>query len=476
MDGQQRITTLILLLKAIEKALDSSDRLEARMANELADLLVKPETDALLLLQTNHDTGHYFANYLRTGALPAREEAKTLADRELLRAMHECEEFVETWKKAGSLIELLTLLKNCLVFVVHEIEDESAAYTTFEVLNSRGLEVSYLDRLKSSLMGIVFELKAGNKMEVIDEMHRLWADIYRCIGLRQGMDTEALRFAATLRASKCPSKPLGEKEAVETLKEGAMTAAKICDVAKWLLDVTQACDVLKGNRRLNAVTRISQARLVAAALNLRRDFEKKERDKLFRLWENVTFRIYGMYYKDARNRVGDYVRLGWRIVNETLEAKEIARELREIGAEFPIAGAIEELRNTDCYSDWGEEVRYLMFRYEENLAREQGQNFLSEQWERIWEASAADLIQHIWAQSKAPASQVHRLGNLVLLPPKVNSKLQAIDPQKKSDAYTKTGLLIAQQVASKLKTPWGKKSIDARENLLLQWATVEWGD
>jgi hypothetical protein len=88
-------------------------------------------------------------------------------------------------------------------------------------------------------------------------------------------DTEALRFAATLRASKSPSKPLGEKEAVETLKEGTTTAAKIRDVAKWLLDVTQACDILKGNRRLNAVTRISQARLVAAALNLRRDFERK---------------------------------------------------------------------------------------------------------------------------------------------------------------------------------------------------------
>jgi hypothetical protein len=183
-----------------------------------------------------------------------------------------------------------------------------------------------------------------------------------------------------------------------------------------------------------------------------------------------------MYYKDARNSVGDYVRLAWRIVNETLEAKEIARGLREIGAEFPIAGAIEELRNADCYSDWGEELRYLMFRYEENLAREQGQNFLSEQWERIWEASAADSIEHIWAQSKAPDSQVHRLGNLILLPPKINSKLQAIDPQKKSDTYTNSGLLIAQQVASELKTPWGKKSIDARENLLLQWATVEWGD
>jgi hypothetical protein len=93
--------------------------------------------------------------------------------------MHECEDFVITWKKSGALIELLTLLKNRLAFVVHEIEDESTAYTTFEVLNSRGLAVSYLDRLKSSLMGNAFELKAGNKMELIDEMHHLWADIYR---------------------------------------------------------------------------------------------------------------------------------------------------------------------------------------------------------------------------------------------------------------------------------------------------------
>lgn len=263
---------------------------------------------------------------------------------------------------------------------------------------------------------------------------------------------------------------------METLKEDATTAAKIRDVAKWLLDVTQACDVLKGNRRINAVTRISQARLVAAALNLRHDLEKKERDRLFKLWENVTFRIYGMYCRDARTRVGDYVRLAWRIVNENLEAKKISNELKQIGAEFPIDGAIKELRNRNCYSDWGEELRYFMFRYEEHLAREQGQNFSSEQWERIWEASAADSIEHIWAQRKAPESQVHRLGNLVLLPPKLNSKLQALDPKNKRDAYTKTGLLISQQVASTLKSPWNKRSVDNREDLLLDWAASEWGD
>jgi hypothetical protein len=360
---------------------------------------------------------------------------------------------------------------------LHEIADESAVYTIFEVLNSRGLEVNSLDRLKSSLMGAAFELKIPNKMEVIDTLHNIWADIYRCIGLRQGLDTEALRFAATLATEKSPSKPLGEHDAVENLKKPATTAKKIGETATWLLTVAGACDILKADRRLNAVTRISQARLVAAALNLRLDLEKKERNKLFRLWEKVTFRIYGMYGKDARTRVGDYVRLAWSITNEKLSSKDIQRELKQLGEEFPIEGAISALRKMkDFYTDWSEELRYFMFRYEENLARELGQKFKNEQWERIWERSAADSIEHIWPQSKAPESQVHRLGNLVLLPPRLNSRLRNLDPQKKSEEYTRTGLLIAQEVASELDAPWKRPSIDEREEKLLEWATEEWGE
>jgi hypothetical protein len=183
-----------------------------------------------------------------------------------------------------------------------------------------------------------------------------------------------------------------------------------------------------------------------------------------------------MYCYDARTRVGDYVRLAWRIVNEKLISREIMRDLKQIGEEFPVAGAVEGLRKTDCYSDWDEELRYFLFRYEEYLAKQQGQNFINAQWERIWETSAADSIEHIWPQSKAPRLQAHRLGNLILLPPKLNSKLQALDPHKKADAYTKSGLLIAQQVASQLSSPWKKASIDQREGTLLKWASKEWGD
>ena len=52
-DGQQRLTTLIILLNVIRWTLDKKKRKQRRLAEELAELLVKPEGDNLLLLQTN---------------------------------------------------------------------------------------------------------------------------------------------------------------------------------------------------------------------------------------------------------------------------------------------------------------------------------------------------------------------------------------------------------------------------------------
>ena len=475
-DGQQRITTLILLLKAIAKALDRSESVEKRIGQELDDPLVKPDNTSLLLLQTNHDTSHYFADYLRTGNYPASEDAMTLADRELLLAMEECEEFVLAWQRSGvSLADLVSLLKNRLTFIFHEIGDEALVYRVFEVLNSRGLPVSWFDRLKSMLMAIVFEATSGNTSEIIDEVHQLWADIYNRIGLRLGLSTESLRFAGTLRLPQCPSRPLSEEDAVELLRDLARPGpARVIETTKWLKAVTEAVDHLVADRRRNAVTQIAQARLVATAVNLRQDLSEGEKERVLRRWENVTFRIYGMCRRDARTAVGDYIRLAWSIVNESLSADKIVEQLAKIGADFSIDVAAESLLKTDCYSGWQEELRYFFYRYEEHLAREVGQNFDNEQWNRIWMSSAADSIEHILPQS-SELDWVHWLGNLLVLPPKLNSKLGAKAPKDKADEYRKTGLLIAQDVADRLHR-WPRRAIEERETELLLWARREWAD
>lgn len=477
-DGQQRLTTLIILLNAIALKLNKDSRQEAKVRNELEELLVKVEADELLLLQTNHDTSHYFSTYLREGSAPSSNKAQTIADREILKAIEECTSFVDQWLEEGeALSSLVALLKNRLFFLFHEIDDEKSVYTVFEVLNSRGLDVSWMDRLKSILMGAAFELPRTNQQGIISDLHTIWRDIYTVIGLRQGLSTEALRFAATLRAKDLPSRPLSEKDSVDALRTEAATAKKIREVSAWLLKVTEGCDSVDAQVRLSAVTRVSQARLLAVALYLRTDIIDSDRDRLLGLWERVSFRIYGMCRKDARTGVGDYVRLAWRITNEQLSVKTIAREISDIGNDFPADEAVEFLRGQDCYENYGNELRYIMFRYEEHLAKEHGQNFSNEQWNKIWLASVSDSIEHIWSQNKAPEKVRNNLGNLVLLPPKLNSRLRDIRPTEKVEAYVNTGLLIAKDAATKITNGvWNARTVREREDRLLKWAKEEWAD
>jgi hypothetical protein len=240
-------------------------------------------------------------------------------------------------------------------------------------------------------------------------------------------------------------------------------------------------DELLGDRRRDGVTRIGQARLLAAAILTRDDLSQADRERLLGLWERVSFRIYGISEKDARTKVGDYVRLSRRVVLERLSSAEIENGLKEIGAEFPIDKVVKELIDSNRYADWQQDLRYFLFRYEEHLAKQAGQTFSNEQWTRIWEATASESIEHIQPQSKGdhqPSDDgifVHRLGNLMLLPPGLNSKLQARSPEEKKDEYIKTGLHQAIDVASRIPS-WDRDAIIARESEMIAWAAVHWAD
>src|ERR1035438_6066566 len=104
-DGQQRLTTLILLLKCIELALppQSEDRAE------LAKVLVKRDGH-LILLQTNNANEHIFNRFIREGIEPKDDELKTYSDLNLARCITDCNEFASDWSKTRNLSELMQLV------------------------------------------------------------------------------------------------------------------------------------------------------------------------------------------------------------------------------------------------------------------------------------------------------------------------------------------------------------------------------
>ncbi len=483
-DGQQRITTLVALFKAIERALNPGDETEKDVRAEIQKILIKSNEVSPVILQTNHDSSDIFQKYLREGVVPDVKELKRTADRRLVEAIADSEAFVASWRARGrTLIELVDLLQNRLQFLFHEIQDERVVYTVFEVLNSRGLEVSWFDRLKSILMGIAFEAESGGgAREVIDELHHIWGKTYEAIGLRPIVSSEALRFAATLRAKSQPSRTLGEEESVDVLREATgRTSLGAIEVSSWVGRLAKAVKELRENDRLSAVTEIAQARLLAVAIRLRDDLTTEEQERLLALWEKVSFRIYGMIGKDSRTKVGDYTRLAWQCEKQKLSAASLEAKIRKLGEDHPVDTAVAALRDENCYEEWQSELRYLLFRYEEHLSRVRGQKFDNENWKKIWADTAAKSIEHIFPQSRGVPERsatgifVHRLGNLVLLPPGLNSTLGAKTPEEKKDEYVKTGLAIAADVAERIPT-WDRDAVVKREEEILEWAKTEWGD
>ena len=485
-DGQQRVTTLIMLLKAISKALDKSDPSQGNLRKKIEKMLVRADHGDRLLLETNHDSSDHFGKYIRTGQYLNFRAAGTMEDRQLLSAMRECEVFVEEWlDKDYPLEDLVSHLFNRLKFVYHQINDERVVYTVFEAQNSRGLEISWFDRLKSMLMALVFESsETDGNADIIEEVHRIWSDIYKIIGTRVELSHEVLRFAATLQSYPAPAQPLREDVAAELLRQVASAGPnEVIRVSRFVKNVAQAVISLDRDRevrRLDVVTRIPQAKLVAIAVKLRANLPREDKTRILRCWENVTFRIYGMDGRRTTLSRWEYTGLAWRIVNPPwrLSTEEIMSELQSIGKLHPIDTAVKELKQTNCYEKMrGEPLIYFFHRYEEHLASKEGQKLDKKHWRRNWARdNPDDSVEHILPQSSGKGEHVHWLGNLMLLPPRLNTSLSADSPKEKAESYRETGMRTAIEVAEQVSKSWTKKDITRRDRELLNWAKGEWAD
>ena len=67
----------------------------------------------------------------------------------------------------------IAILKNRLSLIYHQLTDEATVYRVFEVLNSRGLDVKWVDKLKSQLMARIFlHADDGQRRDATDSARR----------------------------------------------------------------------------------------------------------------------------------------------------------------------------------------------------------------------------------------------------------------------------------------------------------------
>jgi len=382
-DGQQRITTLIILLKTIENELKNENSLMSKTKDDLSNLLIKGDEHSLVLLQTNHDSSNIFSSYLRNSIVNS-EKVTTASDKNLIDAIIDCKKFVLEWNDIsnGKLLDLLSTIYNKLSLVYHQIGDESIVYRVFEVLNSRGLDVKWIDKTKSQMMALVYDhVETDSKIIAVNELKVIWQGIFRLLGLNNKLGDETLRFAGTWSNKVMPSKILSEELAsVELLSRAGTNYKTIIESANWLSNVVEAEKKLLADVRRSAASEIIQARFVAVAIILR-NFGSKIENELLTIWEKIAFRIYGLGSGDGRTKVGDFVRLGYKIINDNLDDKVISEGLHLIGNSYKISDILEEW-DDNAYEGWQKNLRYLLYRYDEFLAKESGEAINDMVWQK----------------------------------------------------------------------------------------------
>jgi len=496
-DGQQRLTTLVILLKAISLKLRNDEQLDE--AKELDKLLVKDD-GRLIILQNNHDNRLILRDYLKNGNEPQADSIQTVADKNIFQAIKDCEKFINCH---SNVVDLLALVKNYLYFIFQSLEDKGAVYTIFEVLNSRGLDVDWLDKCKSLLMGLLYEYASSPEnndlfSQHLNELHSYWSDIYREIGLQNIPGHEIIRFAATLKEESGAGRPLSAEDTLEFFKNDCTKVSsndlvinKILENTVWLKEITSCLSKLYADKRRNAVTDITQARLLAVAIMLRKDLREEERNSLLEQWERTSFKIYGLFRKDSRTKVGEYVRAAKKIRKDAnATVNDLLNTIARIGSDFPIDTAVEELKKHDFYSNWQKELQYFFFRYEEYLAKMNGTQLDKIIWNEIWESNPNNTIEHILPQDKSKPcwnhftedehrELVHSMGNLCLLAPRLNSEAGNKGFSDKKETYKKASLMLLNEIVSDNgveRSVWDKDAINYRREQLIKFAMEQWED
>ncbi len=507
-DGQQRLTTLTILLKTFALQLDKEP--------EVNQFLNK--TNGARLVKVNHQTSpDVFSKFIDHGTIS--ESGVTISDKNLITAMKKCRDYVESSNHNKE--EMLKEILDKLFFVRHTITDDQTAYTVFEVLNSRGLPVEWLDKCKALLIGTVFEKNLDN--QVVDDVKKDFAKIFEQLNKTKVETDEIVRFASTLFDKTQTSKTLSAADGYDCFKKSLFDAqgdhaSKIREISGLLKKTTSALVELCQNRMRQAVTKVVHARFLYVALML-----KKEQDgytgnffkKLLQQWENVTFRIFGLAQRDARTKVGDYVKLAQRVYHgvddkqESFTAERAAEDLIALGKnqagedEFAPKKVVEQIKGKDLYDEnnWRDELLYFFYKYEIGLRAKNEQKWKVENDEElrdvIWGHQSADkTLEHIFPQN--PENMLdwkpgfpyfrpnklklysNRLGNLMLLNPSQNSSARNYSFDKKcKEVYEESTKL--EMVAELLrdnnnKKSWGSEEIEKREKKLLEWAEKQWAD
>ncbi len=181
-DGQQRLTTLTILVLAVVDTLNDLVKREIDVENNekridllITDFIGKKSLSSLNYenkIELNESNNPFFSTYLTNFRKPVNIKSTVKSNKLLFDCFNYYKELIKDEvfidEDVSSLISFVEYVSDSLLFIQITATDDLSAYLIFETLNDRGLDLSVTDLLKNYLFSIVDETDKSHVKNIWD--------------------------------------------------------------------------------------------------------------------------------------------------------------------------------------------------------------------------------------------------------------------------------------------------------------------
>lgn len=484
-DGQQRLTTLTILLSAIASRLTGNTRVTCeKYLREPGDPLIGLKPEPRLHLREKERA--FFETYVQNVDLDTLialdpEKLETEAKRHI-RA--NCEVFLRRIKDKFNNDETKVqpfctfLLTRCFLVSVSAPSQQSA-FRVFSVMNNRGLDLLPIDIIKADVIG---EIPADDQQSYTEKWEDLEVQTTRD-GFNEVFTHTRMIFA----------KAKSKKNLLDEFRDYVLVKLKPQElIDDYLTPYAEAYNILKNRKYVAAknaeavngyllwLNKIDNSDWMPSAI---RFFAEHSNDHDYILW-----------FVKKLERLASYLHITAKDVNRRIERYALLLEEMEKHPDSSLDDPITsiELTNSekeefvkvlsgDVYRMTGKRRNYVILRLNEFVSDGTPINY----------SPALLTIEHVLPQTVDPKSEwatvwsdpskremwVHKIANLVPLTRPKNSEAQNFDFDKKKNVYFTgkkgtTAYPLTTQVVH--ETTWDEQTVIKRQQALLKVFTDEW--
>lgn len=495
LDGQQRLATTLMIFSAIRNwfrqysAFKKQELLVETQLLQFEDIGASVIEPKLILTPANNDA---FQRYV-IQAVPVSDIEKAIKERQsedrskvLLKAAllinrhieGRAAKFSTTEQAKDYFVDLIRYLTDTVQVVRFVLSGDSAAYTIFETLNDRGLELAPLDLVKNYVFSRAETYRVGS----LRDFEERWAEMMTLLGSMKVDSFLRAFWAARHGVTEGPKLFSAFKARYDTPEKVHEISIEMRQAAERYAALSSSTDPTwtdlpeSAKKRIDAIETIGSSQIHPIILSAIERFSKAELAKLLHLLEVIAVRFQLV----GRGRPSRIESLGGRVAREIAEGK-ITRtsEVRSALDELYIPdGEFKQRFKTKTETD-GKKARYILAVLERQSLLREGKSFADEltpgnvTLEHIFPKSPQSYwLSEVGGDPKL-SGMTHRLGNLCLLP-EVNRALGNRGWEEKLEVFKKSRLRTTNTIDAEKYPKWGSRAIEKRQNYMAELAEAAW--